>query len=778
MKRGASAWLVDFSARHAVAWLFAAPVALLFMQTAAPDASAAGTMLYTALALLAMSACFWNRWCVLGTLAILSISLFAFRKPIQDLLPDIADFLGWAGLHVTGWQPMNTYYEQAFQWCACGAISAGVWLTALRFRFPIAALGIFAAVAGHAYFFGAPDLIAWSVPVLAGLYLVSIQTPARESRRIRVARPALPRSVLALTAIPLALLIAWLPFAVLPEDTSRLRSPTVIGWIDDLADRLRFNFGGPAAREGFSIEAFGYYPDQGRLGGTANPSSQPVMAVTAARAALLKCTVLDNYLGDRWTVSAAHDDHRLDGLFPQQSGVLEDAFSLDLPDAGRWPAESLDGLFHDTLTFEYRMLTNTGSMLFSQGRLLSLEPDDRGGLIPYFNDAGEIFAQRSLRVRDAYRLDARVLRTSDPAFPELISDVVADHDTRRMSVSSTIPDQTDAVYLALPDSLPESIRTLSQEITAGQDNPYAAALSIRHYLQETCSYSLTVADVPPGIDFVQWFLDTKVGYCTYFATAMTVMARCAGVPARYVEGFSMSYERARELDDGLLQFRVTGRDAHAWCEVYVRGAGWIPIDATPGFDQPAPGPGPDETVTPRPDPITEIPSDSTPMPTGTPVTVKPEVDTVVFRIALSVLVAAVAAFAVWALYRRRLHWYDVERAKRRLGSGARVMEAYWRVSTGLLSGIGFKAVPSDTPHVYAARVANDTGTWKTGDIAEGLRWLAGCHVAVTYGGLEPQDDELARADGIRKDVLRAYIVRRGRLRYWLFDVPSGRLQRD
>lgn len=60
---------------------------------------------------------------------------------------------------------------------------------------------------------------------------------------------------------------------------------------------------------------------------------------------------------------------------------------------------------------------------------------------------------------------------------------------------------------------------------------------MRH-LQRYYRYTLT-PDVPPDSqDFVTYFLYVgKEGYCTYFASAMTVLCRMAGLPARYVEGF-------------------------------------------------------------------------------------------------------------------------------------------------------------------------------------------------------------------------------------------------
>ncbi|MEG2702003.1 MAG: transglutaminase-like domain-containing protein, partial [Clostridia bacterium] len=90
---------------------------------------------------------------------------------------------------------------------------------------------------------------------------------------------------------------------------------------------------------------------------------------------------------------------------------------------------------------------------------------------------------------------------------------------------------------------------------------------MRH-LQRFYRYSLTPASPPENQDFVTYFLYVgKEGYCTYFASAMTVLCRMADLPARYVEGFL-----AQPTGDGSAY--VTGLDAHAWTEVYFEGFGW------------------------------------------------------------------------------------------------------------------------------------------------------------------------------------------------------------
>lgn len=133
-------------------------------------------------------------------------------------------------------------------------------------------------------------------------------------------------------------------------------------------------------------------------------------------------------------------------------------------------------------------------------------------------------------------------------------------------------------YLELPDTIPIEVKTLVDSITMGCDNNYDKAKAIEAYLEENYTYTMEVGQYEG--DVTDYFLfQSKQGYCTYFATAMTVLCRLEGIPARYVEGISYS----KNAPDGEL-LNVSGSKAHAWCEVLLPGYGFVTIDATPGFE--------------------------------------------------------------------------------------------------------------------------------------------------------------------------------------------------
>lgn len=140
-------------------------------------------------------------------------------------------------------------------------------------------------------------------------------------------------------------------------------------------------------------------------------------------------------------------------------------------------------------------------------------------------------------------------------------------------------DALDAVYAALPESLQNSHPRTVQE-------QYQALCEIRAWMAENTTYTLSPGKTPKTRDFVSFFLlENQKGYCVHYATAGTILARHLGIPARYCEGYLVGndvLDSASVSGDG---YTVTLKDrqAHAWCEFYIDGYGWMPFEMTPGY---------------------------------------------------------------------------------------------------------------------------------------------------------------------------------------------------
>lgn len=134
-------------------------------------------------------------------------------------------------------------------------------------------------------------------------------------------------------------------------------------------------------------------------------------------------------------------------------------------------------------------------------------------------------------------------------------------------------------YTTLPVTVTERTRQFARDLTAGRASDYEKVIAIRDALRELYPYSLVMPRLPEGKDFTDWFLfEQQSGYCTSYATAMTVLLRTLDIPARYVEGYVLPDKEEDEVF-----YRVTNRTAHAWAEVYLEGFGWLSFEPTPGF---------------------------------------------------------------------------------------------------------------------------------------------------------------------------------------------------
>jgi transglutaminase-like putative cysteine protease len=141
-------------------------------------------------------------------------------------------------------------------------------------------------------------------------------------------------------------------------------------------------------------------------------------------------------------------------------------------------------------------------------------------------------------------------------------------------------------YTQLPDDLPRRVRDLATQLTAQAKTPYDKAKAIEGHLS-TWHYTLKVEPPPYNADGVDHFLSTKAGYSEYFGSAMAVMLRSVGVPARLATGYATG-DKVADKDIYL----VTDSHSHAWVEVFFPGYGWIPFEPTPGKSLPAvPVPG-------------------------------------------------------------------------------------------------------------------------------------------------------------------------------------------
>ncbi|MGB7817868.1 MAG: transglutaminaseTgpA domain-containing protein [Ornithinibacter sp.] len=277
----------------------------------------------------------------------------------------------------------------------------------------------------------------------------------------------------------------------------------------------------------------------------------------------------------------------------------------------------------------------------------------------------------------------------------------------------------DAVNLAVDPLAEPALRELLDELTEPEDSALEVARKVQAYLRGNAfTYSLELAEeaadgTSPEEPLVR-FLETKRGYCVQFTSAMVMLARSAGIPARMAVGYLPG---SPDGDDQVV--RVA--DAHAWPELYFAQLGWVRFEPTPGTRS---GTAPDYSLVPS-----ETGSSSAPTPTASSATPTSESragreedtttgstgqDTnsttggvggflsdnvaIVGVLLLGLLGAAVVPLGAW-LGRRR--------AKRVSTDDAQLVEAEWQSLLLRLQDIGLVPPDGATPRQASALLGRD-----------------------------------------------------------------------
>ena len=215
-------------------------------------------------------------------------------------------------------------------------------------------------------------------------------------------------------------------------------------------------------------------------------------------------------------------------------------------------------LYH--IVVEY--LENLGGIIHAVGELASVdtnyyvawrERDKNGDLVDMFGAWINDSHYRAFSIAPIY--EESELRESEPTYPDWVLDR----------------------YLQFPGSVPDRVLSLTRELTFSQPTPYDKAVAIERYLR-SFPYTLDLPPKPVDVDIVDYFLfEIKKGYCDYYATSMVVMARAAGLPARFVSGYI-----GGTYDEETGVFVITADLAHSWVEIYFPEYGWIPFEPTSG----------------------------------------------------------------------------------------------------------------------------------------------------------------------------------------------------
>ena len=338
-------------------------------------------------------------------------------------------------------------------------------------------------------------------------------------------------------------LAATLVFMLVPQPTSvqRFSMPFSLG------SGVGFPSGGGIANPGFQSGVSGrstgpaYYgfADRLDLRVRGELSDDLVMRVRSTAPAMWRGMIFDEYDGIAWT----GDESEVENWLPS--------------DPFHYPIEFRSLGPRSMVQQTYYVEAEQPSAIFTAGQPEVVWSD--GGIAT--DELGALRTPATLSEGTVYS----VVSSRGSAPPDML----------RLLGHEAPPEQIER-YLQLPDELPQRVRDLAQEVTAGATNDYDRVKAIESYLADNYEYSLDSPVPEEGRDAVDHFLfDSEVGFCEQFASSTAVMLRSLGIPTRVVAGYATG-----DKNPFTGYYEVKNSDAHAWVEVWFPKFGWYEFDPT------------------------------------------------------------------------------------------------------------------------------------------------------------------------------------------------------
>lgn len=301
---------------------------------------------------------------------------------------------------------------------------------------------------------------------------------------------------------------------------------------------------GRSMKDPFNISASGYTDSERLLGGNVNINEDEVLWAVGEEPIYLRGNVRLRYTGVAWA---------------RDNVVYETGGRVDAERVARYE-ELVQGDEEALKMMEIRPRKTITSNLFNSLYAREITFPNSFARVFYDPNLG-VFASNET-VTDNYR----ILYYQEDAVEKSL---------RRVNSGDGL--SANSPYLQLPFTVTERTRELTMKIVQDIPTVLGRAEAITAYLKANYAYTLTPDTPRDYVDFVDYFLfEDPEGYCVYYATALTVMLRIAGVPARYVEGYKMGTEMRGD------RYIVRNSDAHAWTEVLLDAENdiWMTFDAT------------------------------------------------------------------------------------------------------------------------------------------------------------------------------------------------------
>ena len=465
----------------------------------------------------------------------------------------------------------------------------------------------------------------------------------------------------------------------------------------------------------YTTSGFHQYDPNYTLGRKMALNDAPVMSVRTNGPVYLRGRIYDTYNGRSWLVGEAVVNHWSDQA---QSDITESsAFN-----------------YQKVLMYYYRTVCGRKGVKFSDVSLadsplrmchMSITINSNGQkclFLPSFYENSNITFQSSypstvplepVLKGQIYTVDYYV-----PNFQNIAYGLI---EQKKPEAAFEAKMQDDAAQMqelyGSTDHITPRVAALAKKITQGKTDERQKAAAISAWLQENCTYTLSPPQPWLGQDFTDFFLfSSRQGYCEHFATAMTLLLRASGVPARYVEGYAVP---STAQSTSMNVYEVTNAQAHAWVEYYSSRYGFLTADPTPGSALPAasallkiqsnssesasaPSAAGKDSSAPffKPQSSSTAPSSSSSSDASADKAGSNSAELLLSFLKAAGILVLLAGAAYGAKKAYRALWFTFVRRR----GGKKMVMAFYRYFARVLFQLGFSVPPSGTPNELAAKV--------------------------------------------------------------------------
>ena len=442
------------------------------------------------------------------------------------------------------------------------------------------------------------------------------------------------------------------------------------------------------------------YPVEGEAGTVGDGI---VLYVRGPRPTYLRGKVYDRFDGLRW--------HR--GTHAREKLKLE---------ASRIEFGRPDTLRTERFTVMHTALTPHGDVIYAPPAVRAL---DFPGRVVARDAYGTLYAPEAIEPDTFYSFETAAVRYEHRPY-------------------GAVPLQMKADYLRLPEDMSPRVAELAGRITEGAGNDYTKAKALERHLRTAYAYTWnTVFYSQQKIPLEHFLFEAKRGHCEYFATAMAVMLRTQGIPARLVTGYSVgTYNPLTGY------YEVSALDGHAWVEAYIAPYGWMTFEPTPAYEikEKTGGATASEMIERYFKKLSEITPSAEPMQRlyaimhAVFVRINDAAAALARWLAVAapygvvLLLSAVTAWVAWRRFSLRFYrWFALRRlfSVRRLPDAVFALRLY-AILEGYLVHEGFRRSPGWTVEEYAHALHREAG-----ERFAAFARIAGAFSSVRYGDALP-----------------------------------------